>query len=93
MSELIRIDDLRAPVLNDMQRMGIEYGDSKTTELSVDAVCRAAIARTSLSDFGPDDFTERLDVQLGEMNADEDRTGLGRLMMFGDCVRYAANRL
>ena len=27
------------------------------------------------------------------MDADEDRTGLGRLMMFGDCVRYAANRL
>ena len=27
------------------------------------------------------------------MDADDDRTGLGRLMMFGDCVRYAANRL
>ena len=73
--------------------MGIEYGESKATELSVDAVCAAATARTGLDDFGPDDFTERLGVQLGEMDADDDRTGLGRLMMFGDCVRYAANRL
>ena len=42
MAELIRIDDLAAPVLNDVQRMGIEYGESKATELSVDAVCAAA---------------------------------------------------
>jgi hypothetical protein len=27
------------------------------------------------------------------MDADEERTGIGRLMMFGDCVRAAANRL
>jgi hypothetical protein len=92
MAELIRIDDLAAPVLNDVQRMGIEYGESKATELSVDAVCAAASTRTGLDDFGPDDFTERLGLQLAEMDADEDRTGLGRLMMFGDCVRYAANR-
>jgi hypothetical protein len=93
MAELIRIDDLAAPVLNDVQRMGMEYGESKTTELSVDAVCRAASKRTGLDDLGPDDFAERLGVQLAEMNADDDRTGLGRLMMFGDCVRYASNRL
>ena len=43
MTEVIRIDDLAAPVLNDVQRMGIDYGDSKHTELSVDAVCAAAM--------------------------------------------------
>ena len=32
-------------------------------------------------------------VQLAEMDADQERTGLGRLMLFGDCVRAAANRL
>jgi hypothetical protein len=93
MADLIRIDDLAAPVLNDVQRMGLDYGESKKTSLTVDAVCEAATARTGLDDFGPDDFTERLGVQLGEMDADEDRTGLGRLLMFGDSVRYAANRL
>jgi hypothetical protein len=89
----IRIDDLAAPVLNDVQRMGLEYGESKVTDLTVDAVCQAATARTGLDDFGPDDFTQRLGLQLSEMDADDDRTGLGRLLMFGDSVRYAANRL
>ena len=93
MSDEIRIDDLASPVLNDLQRMGLEYGETVHTDLSVDAVCEAAVAATGLDDFGPDDFRERLDVQLSEMDADEERTGLGRMMMFGDCLRYASNRL
>ena len=93
MANEIRIDDLRTPVLNDMQRMGLDYGETVQTELTVDAVCAAAVAQTGLSDFGTDDFRERLEVQLDEMNADPERTGLGRMMMFGDCVRYASNRL
>jgi hypothetical protein len=93
MAEEIRIDDLAAPVLNDVQRLALEYGASKSTSLSVDAVCGAAVDRTGLDDFGPGDFTERLGVQLDEMDADEERTGIGRMLMFGDCTRYAANRL
>lgn len=93
MSNEIRIDDLRSPVLNDMQRMAIDWGEAHPTELTVDAVCAAAVARTGLDDFGPDDFRERLGVQLDEMNDDAERTGIGRMIMFGDCVRNAANRL
>jgi hypothetical protein len=89
----IRIDDLAAPVLSDVQRMAIEYGQSRHTELTVAAVCEAAMARTGLEDFGPEDFTERLELQLSEMDADDERTGIGRMLMFGDCTRYAANRL
>jgi hypothetical protein len=93
MGDVIAINDLAAPVLNDVQRMAIDYGESKTTVLTVDAVCDAARRRTGLDDFGDEDFTVRLRVQLAEMDADEERTGIGRLMMFGDCVRAAANRL
>jgi Sulfotransferase family len=93
MATHIRIDDLAVPVLNDMQQAALAYGESKPVELTVDAVCEAARARTGLADFGPADFTERLGLQLTEMNADDERTGLGRLLMFGDCTRYAANRL
>src|SRR5688572_22935090 len=93
MSDAIRIDDLAAPVLNDVQRMALDYGESRRTELTVEAVCAAAVARTGLSDFGADDFRERLGLQLAEMDADEERTGIGRLLMFSDCVRHAANRL
>ena len=93
MAQEIRITDLAAPVLNDVQRMGLEYGESVNTELTVDAVCAAAVERTGLDDFGPDDFRERLGVWLDEMNADDQRTGLGRMLMFGDCAKYASNRL
>ena len=93
MSDEIRIDDLAAPVLNDIQRMGIDYGETVHTELTVDAVCAAAVERTGLDDFGPDDFRERLGLQLAEMDADLERTGLGRMLMFSDCTRYASNRL
>jgi Sulfotransferase family len=89
----IRIDDLAAPVLNDVQRMAIDYGESTPTTLTVGAVLSEAVARTGLEDFGRDDFTERLGVQLAEMDVDDERTGLGRLLMFGDCTRYAVNRL
>ncbi len=93
MTDEIRIDDLAAPVLNDVQRMGLEYGEATATELTVDAVREAAVARTGLEDFGPEDFGERLGVQLTEMDTDPERTGLGRLLFFNDCVRNAANRL
>ena len=53
----------------------------------------AAAARTGLDDFGPQDFTSRLGLWLSEMDEDDDRTGLGRLGFFNDCVRYASNRL
>jgi hypothetical protein len=56
-------------------------------------VCEAAVARTGLQDFGPEDFRDRLGLQLAEMDADPERTGLGRILMFADCTRYAANRL
>jgi hypothetical protein len=93
MPDEIRIDDLAAPVLNDLQRMGLDHGERNSTVLTVDAVCEAAVVRTGLTDFGPDDFRSRLHVQLSEMDNDPERTGLGRMLAFNDSVRYAANRL
>ena len=64
MTNEIRIDDLASPVLNDIQRMGIDYGETVHTELTVDAVLAAAVEKTGLDDFGPDDFRERLALWL-----------------------------
>jgi hypothetical protein len=89
----IRIDDLAKPRYTDVQRAALEYGERHHVELAVDAVVDAAMARTGLDDFGPSDFTGRLELWLSEMDGDGDRTGLGRLGFFNDCVRYASNRL
>ena len=93
MSDTIHIDDLAHPILTEIQKLGVEYGETRQTELRVDAVLEAAVAATGLSDFGPDDFRERLGLQLSEMDADDERTGLGRMLMLDDCTRYAKNRL
>ena len=93
MGERIRIDDLAAPRYTDMQRAALDYCERQPVELGVDAVLDAARARTGLADFGPDDFRERLSLWLTEMDDDPERTGLGRLGCFNDCVRYASNRL
>ena len=92
-SDTIRITDLANPELSDLQRAGLDYGDSLDLDLSVDAVLQTAVDETGLDDFGPDDFRERLALWLSEVDEDPDRTNLGRLILFNDCVRYAANRL
>jgi hypothetical protein len=91
--ERIRIDDLRAPVLSDVQRAALAYGERQRVELTPAAVLAAAQERTGLSDFGADDFRERLALQLEEVDQDGERTGLGRLVVWNDAVRAASNRL
>jgi len=89
----IRIDDLARPLYSAAQRAALDYGEHHRVELTVDGVLGAAADRTGLDDAGPRDFVERLELWLSEMDGDPERTGLGRLMFFNDCVRAASNRL
>jgi hypothetical protein len=89
----IRVTDLHAPVLTDLQRLALDHGERNPVDLTDAAVLAAAVERTGLDDFGPDDFRVRLRQWLGEVDGDGERTGLGRLTLFRDCVRYASNRL
>ena len=93
MPEDIRVTDLADPILSDFQRGAIDFGETQHVDLTVDAVLGAAVAATGLDDFGPDDFRERLDLWLREVDEDPDRLGIGRLTLFGNVVRYASNRL
>lgn len=89
----IRIDDLADPVLDEGQKAALAHADANPVELTIDAVLGAAQEQTGLDDWGPDDFRERLDLWLREMDEDPERTNLGRLIHFTDCVRYAVTRL
>lgn len=89
----IRIEDLRDPVLTDIQKAGLAHGENNPVDLSVDAVEAAAVARTGLEDFGDDGYRERLALWLSEVDEDPERTAIGRFGLYNDCVRYAANRL
>lgn len=91
--EKIRIEDLANPVLTPAQKAALDYAETQTIDLSVPAVVNAAEEAAQLSCWGPDDWKERLGVWFDEMNADDNRTALGRMILFGDCVRYATTRL
>ena len=91
--DIIRIRDLAKPELSDFQKAALAHADGLALDLGVEAVLARASEATGLDDFGPEDFRERLALWLSEPDRDPDRTNLGRLMLFGDCVRYASTRL
>jgi hypothetical protein len=92
-SDEIRIADLAAPVLTDEQRAAIARAAAIPVTLSEDAVLAAAARQTGLSDFGADDFRPRLRAWLDAVNADHRLGPIGRLGLFGQCVRFLSNRL
>lgn len=93
MAEAVSIDDLLAPQLSDIQKNLLAYGAAHPVPLTEQAVLDAARTRTGLSDFGPEDFRERLNLLLDEWNSDPCMTGLWRMTLMGYATRYAANRL
>ena len=89
----IRITDLTAPQLTDAQHAAIAFGESLNVQLSETDILAQAMHRTGLSDFGPDDFRERLRLLVDEWGGDPELTGIGRLALQRHLVRYASNRL
>jgi len=89
----IRIEDLWEPVLSDGQKAALAYAEKNPVELTRKAVLEAAMQETGLDDFGPEDFHERLDLHLQEVDENPERSALGRMGMYGDYVRYASARL
>ncbi len=91
--ETIRIADLANPVLSEAQRGALAYAEKTPVIFSEDALEEAARRQTGLSDFGADDFRQRLRVQLRSVEEDTELNALGRLGVWSNMVRYLANRL
>ena len=85
MADEIRIDDLAAPVLNDVQRMALDYGESKATDADRRRRLRGGDRRapgstTSARTTSPSGSA----CGWARWTRTRTRTGLGRLVMFGD---------
>lgn len=91
MTNTIILDDLANPVLNDVERQFVEAAPAVT--LTEDAVLSAARERSGLSDFGAEDFRDRLNVWLKAVDEDHGLGLLGRATAFDEMVRYAVARL
>lgn len=89
----IYIEDLAKPVYTEAQRAALAYGESLAVDLSARSIMREASDTTGLTDWGPDDFLERLNLLCEEWNADRELTGLGRLTLRGKLVQHATSRL
>jgi hypothetical protein len=93
MSRKFSIDDLTDPQLSDEQRAYIASVEANPVMLTEDAILSAARAATGLSDFGPEDFRERLKILLDEWNGDTRAYALKRAFLLNYGIRYATNRL
>ena len=89
----IRITDLAHPVLSASQQAALAYAARTPVVLSEDVVLGAARQQTGLTNFGADDFRARLRVWLQAANEDRELSPVGRLSVFGNCVRLLSNRL
>ena len=91
--EDIRIADLASPQLTPVQKMALEAAGGMPVEFTEEAVLGAAREATGLSDFGADDFRERLAIWLQAVAEDAELGAVGRIGVFRDITRYATNRL
>lgn len=89
----IRIADLLDPQLNETQRGAIAYMEANPVEISVESVIAAARERTGMSDFGPEDFRERLALLIGEWNDDAAMLQINRMILRDMIVRHVSTRL
>ncbi len=89
----VRIHDLAKPELPPPVKEMMDAVRASPPEFRESAVLGAAVEQTGLSDFGPEDFRERLGIVLEAMRADTDLHPFGILTNFNILVRYAVNRL
>jgi hypothetical protein len=93
MTARIEIEDILTPRLTDVQRQAIAAAEAHPVTLSEQAVLDAARAATGLSDFGPDDFRQRLNRLIDEWNGDKRAHAVKRAFLLRYLVRYANSRL
>ena len=93
MSQKFSIDDLIDPQLSPEMKGYIASVEANPPVLTENAILAAARDATGLSDFGPDDFRERLAVLLADWNGDTRAYALKRQFLLDYAIRYASNRL
>ena len=91
----VRLDDLADPRYSDEVRAILDFMDEAGSQLVLEpgALMDAALAETSLDDFGPDDFVERLDVLCRAMREQGGFNGAGVMQQHAFLVGLLKNRL
>lgn len=93
MSDEIRIADLASPILSPAQQGALDYADTLHIALRSESILEEAQRATGLSDVGPPDFLQRLDLLCDEWGGDAGLTNLGRLSLRNKLLQHAKSRL
>jgi Sulfotransferase family len=93
LSDEIRITDLASPILSAAQQGALDYVDTLHIDLRSGSILEEAQQATGLSDLGPADFMQRLDLLCDEWGADAGLTNLGRLSLRNKLLQHAKSRL
>jgi hypothetical protein len=92
-TDVVRIDDLRAPRLDPAQSAALDYVATLDLSLEPDSLLAAARTRAQADDFGAPDFVERLCAMVDAVESDSGLGPLGRLAIRRRTVRLLTSRL
>lgn len=95
MTEPVVLDDLAQPRFSAEAQPILDMMAALAPEcpLDADALCAKASADTGLSDFGPGDYRERLDVYLAALRDIEGLHPAGVVNFYGQLLQLLKNRL
>jgi hypothetical protein len=93
LSDEIRIADLASPVLSAAQQGALAYADTLSIALDSQSILQEARLATGLTDFGSQDFLQRLNLLCDEWGGDSGLANLGRLSLRNKLLQHARSRL
>jgi hypothetical protein len=93
--EPVRLTDLAAPEFSPEAQGIIDAVGGMAADITfeADALMSAAVAQTGLSDFGPMDFVERLEVLVDALDTEAGLSPMGRVSASGMLTGLLVNRL
>jgi len=92
-TNVVRIDDLRAPQRTPAQQAAWQYGLDLKVALAPQDILREAMERTGLSNFGDATLADRLAAQCRAVDADTGLSGIGRMSIRQRLLGLLAARL
>lgn len=91
--KVLRVEGMRDDTRTPQEREALEAAENRPLDMSLERVLDEARQQTGLDDFGPMDFTARLALLLGEVEADENVWKAHKESFVDQCIKAAANRL
>src|SRR4029077_9555213 len=88
-----RVEGMREDTRTPEERRALEAAEADSLDMGVEHVLEMARRQTGLEDFGSLDFTERLGLLLGEVEADDNVWNVHKATFVDQCASAAANRL